>query len=267
MEQNIKEALTSPDFFRYFLDETAPDSLLPPPQNVRTQRHSQREIMLVIQGETTYVLNGKAQPAIPGSVFFIDHWVPHQLGYPPREKNFAHVWLYLHKGKLFAALLHWANTPEPLCREVIAFPPELYLLLTRRWDSSNASTAGGDWKNTLRRSIIRLLGEEFSLYCQQQEETPPEQYDVVEKVRNYIALNSGRNSSLETLEKFSGYNRYYLMRLFKRRTGYTIGDYIDQIRRAVVNDARGKQISYKEIAWQLGFSSAAAFSWWKKQKM
>ncbi|NLZ64389.1 MAG: AraC family transcriptional regulator [Lentisphaerae bacterium] len=266
MEQKIKDALTNPDFFRYFLDETSPPSGLKSPPNVRIQRHSQREIMLVIQGENTYVLNGKPQPAIPGSVFFIDHWITHQLGYSLQENNFVHAWLHFHKGKLFASILHWENTPGPLCREVIVLPPELHLLLTRRWDSLNRHPEA-DWKKMLQPSIIRLLCEEFALYCRQQEEAPPAKADLVEEIRNYITLNCGRNSSLEALEKFSGYNRYYLMRLFKRRTGCTIGDFIDQVRRGVVNDARSKQISYKEIAWQLGFSSPAAFSWWKKQKM
>ncbi len=268
MEQSLKDVLNDPEFFRYFQDETSLSSLSSSFRNIRMQRHSQREIMLVISGETTYVLNGQVLPAIPGSVFFIDSWVSHQLGYPAQESSFDHVWLHFHQGKLFASLLHWSHTPEPLCRGVIPLPFELYPLLNRRWNSSKGDQAAADgWKNALQRGIIRLLCEEFALHYRQQTESPREKPDIVEAVENYIAVNCGRNSSLEALEKFSGYNRFYLTRLFRRSTGYTIGDYKDQVRRQVVNDARSKQISDKEIAWQLGFSSPAAFSWWKKQKM
>ncbi len=267
MEQKIKDALTNPEFFQYFLDETTASSQLPLPRNVRIQRHSQQEILLVVSGESTFVLGDQAQPAIPGSVFFINHWISHQLGYPAKVENFTHVWLHLHKGKLFASILHWENTPAPLCQEVIALPQDLYLLVTRRWENSNANSDVPHWKINIQRGIIRLLCEEFSLYFCQQVKTPRDKYDLVDKVQNYIALNCGRNSSLAALEKFSGYNRFYLTRLFKSKTGYTIGDYIDHIRRGVVNDARSKNIAYKEIAWQLGFSSAAAFGCWKKQKM
>ena len=91
--------------------------------------------------------------------------------------------------------------------------------------------------------------------------------EIIERVQNYIEINYGRNSSIAELEKFSGYNRYYLMRLFKAQTGFTILQYINQIRKRVAEDALKRNISQKEIAYQLGFFSPAAFWLWKKRRM
>jgi two-component system response regulator YesN len=91
--------------------------------------------------------------------------------------------------------------------------------------------------------------------------------EIIERVQNYIEINYGRNLSIAELEKFSGYNRYYLMRLFKAQTGFTILQYINQIRKRVAEDALKRNISQKEIAYQLGFFSPAAFWLWKKRRM
>ena len=66
------------------------------------------------------------------------------------------------------------------------------------------------------------------------------------------------------LEKLTGFNRFYLMRLFKAEYGMTIGEYINCVRRGFVAGA-AKNLRQKEIAAMLGFKSAAAFWLWKKR--
>lgn len=115
--------------------------------------------------------------------------------------------------------------------------------------------------------MIQLICGEMELNQESSLHASRSNNEIIQRVQNYIEINYGRNSSIADLEKFSGYNRYYLMRLFKVQTGFTILQYINQIRQRIAEDALNRNISQKEIAFQLGFSSPAAFWLWKKRRM
>jgi AraC-like DNA-binding protein len=267
MDHAFVEAITDSGFFRFFYDETDAGEEFPAKSGLRIERHSAREILLVVSGATSFVLDGKYHLARPGSVFFIDQWVPHKLGYLPEESDFMHIWLHLRKRELYAGLLHVADGVKRGYRDMILFPLEIYCLINKRWDTMKNSQEMEGAKHKYQKSMIQLLCSEMELSEAIVSSKAPTNNEIIEKVQNYIDINCGRNSSIAELEQFSGYNRYYLMRLFKAQTGLTILQYINQVRRGITSDALDRNISQKEIAYQLGFSSPAAFWLWKKRNM
>lgn len=265
MDQEILKVISDSAFFRYLYDENATAKQYCPNAGVQIERHVTREILMVIAGETDFVLDGKYHKAVPGSVFFIDHWVPHKLGYRDDETDFIHIWMHFHDGKLYASILTVAGGVSS--RDIFSFPPELYSLLNKRWEQMKNCPDNSPAKRKLQRYMTQLLRAEMELNGEDGSHSARSNNEIIEQVQKYIEINYGRNSSIGELEKFSGYNRYYLMRLFKAQTGFTILQYVNQVRRRMVEDAQKRNISQKEIAFQLGFSSPAAFWLWKKRKM
>ena len=71
---------------------------------------------------------------------------------------------------------------------------------------------------------------------------------------------------VEELEKRFNRDRSYLSRLFKKAYGITIGEFIDRNREQYTATALARGMTQKEIAAQLGFSSASAFWLWRKRR-
>ena len=109
-----------------------------------------------------------------------------------------------------------------------------------------------------------MLCEEIIFQSKLPAQAEKSEDDITSWVKNYISMNYGRNSSMEELERLTGYNRRHLMRKFKSESSMTIGEYINCVRRGFIA-AAGKRLTQKEIAFQLGFKSPAAFWLWQKR--
>ena len=91
MDQTVLAAIANSAFFSSCYDETDQGESHCPAPGIRIERHADREILLAVAGETSFVLKGHFFAVRPGNVFFIDHWVPHKLAYLPEETNFMHI--------------------------------------------------------------------------------------------------------------------------------------------------------------------------------
>ena len=225
------------------------------------ESHAEREILIVLEGCVEFVLAGKSFRTQPGRVFFIDSWVPHQLGYGIIADNMTHIWVHLHAHRLFA-MPYVLNAGARLqsCG-MWEFTTPVLELINQRWSKALNSTA--DMKNALYSSIVRLLIDEIKFQSALPMEKRRED-DVICWVKNYISMNYGRNSSLAELEHLTGFNRRHLMRKFKNECSMTIGEYINCVRRGFIA-AAGRRLTQKEIAFQLGFKSPAAYWLWKQR--
>lgn len=85
--------------------------------------------------------------------------------------------------------------------------------------------------------------------------------EVICKVIKYIDLNLFRRISLDDLENEFFYNKYYLVKLFKKEIGYTIFDYINSLRIFYsIKDINNNDRSITYIALDRGFNSLEYFS-------
>ena len=227
------------------------------------ESHTEREILLILSGNSPFTFNGSSVSCTPGSAFFINSNIPHQLGYRNINSDVTHIWVHLHPKRFFAMLYRISDqTPLRSCRSW-EFSLPMLEFINARWEL--ALNSSGETRTKIYRSIVRIITEEISFHPEITEGTSlPEQYDIVNWMKKHISLNCGCNSSMEELEKLTGYNRCYLMRKFKSRCGITVGEYINTVRRAFVAGAAGR-MSQKEIAVRLGFKSAAAFWLWQSR--
>ncbi len=246
--------------FDEFTDHTAAGAII---SGVASQEsHAEREILLVFRGNMDFFLAGKCFSASPGKAFFIDSWVPHQLGYGNIPGNITHVWVHLHARRLFAMPYELSHGSHLHSCGMWEFSNSMLELIRKRWDQ--ARNADEALKNKLYGSIVRLILEDIEFQSQALPTEKRREDDVISWVKNYISMNYGRNSSLAELEHLTGFNRRHLMRRFKNECSMTIGEYINCVRRGFAAEA-GKRLSQKEIAFQLGFKSPAAYWLWQKR--
>ena len=240
-------------FFRSPTDETG----------LQTQEsHSEREILLILSGESNFTFNGKAIQCMSGDAFFINSNIPHQQGYRNINNDVTHIWIHLHPKRFFAMLYQISGrTPFRSCRSW-EFSLPMLEFINARWDLALSSQQ--ERRKELYQSIARIIIEEIRFSPGETGAPVNEQYDIVNWMKKHISLNCGRNSSMEELEKLTGYNRCYLMRKFKEQTGMTVGEYINTVRRAFVANSFNR-LKQKEIAARLGFKSAAAFWLWQSR--
>ena len=246
--------------FTDFTDQNSPGEKSSELQ--QQESHAEREILLVLEGVMEFVLDGKSFSAAPGRAFFIDSWVPHQLGYGNIPGNITHIWVHLHSRRLFAMPYMLTAGSRLQSSGMWEFSAPVLELINQRW--AKALNSPEDMKKNLYSSIVRLLTEEIQFQAAHPTEKRRED-DVISWVKNYISMNYGRNSTLAELEHLTGFNRRHLMRKFKSECSMTIGEYINCVRRGFAAAAAGRQLTQKEIAFQLGFKSPAAYWLWKQR--
>lgn len=108
---------------------------------------------------------------------------------------------------------------------------------------------------TLARTMIRK-------YCMMVKNHSRKGYSLLIQISmDYIDTNYPGDVSLDSLSKFCSVTNSYLSALFKKETGTTITDYINQIRiRKALSLLNTTNISIQDIALQCGYREASYFT-------
>lgn len=134
-----------------------------------------------------------------------------------------------------------------------------------------------DFNDVFSRQRFRLIFTDLLLFINQLLQTPLESKreftsDKEKNVQNIISFIEQYFTdeiSLDHLEKHLHLSKYYLSKIFKEITGFTIFDYLYQRR---INEAKvlflnDRTISITDVAFQVGFKHLAHFSRMFKQKV
>lgn len=233
--------------------------------SVRIECHQEREILIPLGGTFTFFLGKNTFHAERGMAFLIDSWVSHSAGYRAEQEGQIQLWIHLHPKSIFATLLKIvvgvSVRPEWTSAEL---PSELLTLISRRWNMLENPQLSPELAKTIRRSIVETVLDELEFLNNYQVNNSGAHTDPIKFIKRYIESTHGCNCVIADFEKTTGYDRSYLARLFKAKTGITISDYINHVRFGFVTVASGRGLTQKEIAVQLGFSNSSSLSRWKK---
>ncbi len=234
------------------------------------EAHAMREILFVLDGECSYMLNGMIYPALPGAAFFFDSWEPHGAWYRAEDQSLYHVWIHFHKAHISLSTVQvLSGGHTQLFGKPLHLSEEFFSPLVRRWDEYVArKDCPGRDKIFFLGTPLNLLLEDYALRTYDNfKNSTADNSDITIFMRSYIENMHGRDCSLDKLEKICGYSRFHLSHLFHQRVGMSIGDYIHKVRRRFVLAALQRGLKQKEIAIELGFSTPAAFWLWRKKHM
>jgi AraC-like DNA-binding protein len=94
--------------------------------------------------------------------------------------------------------------------------------------------------------------------------TAAHRLSVVNRTARYIADNLGEPITLEDMSRAAGMSRFHLHRVFEENVGATLGRYLNGSRLKtallLLSDRETRTMSVLEIALQVGFEDASAFS-------
>lgn len=233
---------------------------------LRVDRHLHREILFIVGGDSRFWLDGRLYPARPGTAFLLDRWEPHSFGYATGDRGLVHLWFHAAAKSMGASMLfvecgvmYWMGANSA------PVPDDLRDFVLRRWDAlaAEAPCSAERIRERMGAPLAALLSE----YALAQDELSgaerPALRDVVAFLEHYIENMNGRDCSLARLAALCGYSRFHLTRLFRARTGRTIGARIQEARTRFVGEAERRGLRQKEIARELGFASPASYWLWR----
>ena len=235
-----------------------------PGPGVPLHKHPGREIVLPLEGENDFYLQNRNCHLTPGTAVLIDSWEPHSFGYLEKDHDLLHLWIYFVESQVSCRFCRVGLHGRYDITGVTRLPPYLYSLLNSRWNQLKKQVRRTD--GTAGRyllSPLRCLLEEIVLRSGgRADRAEPFGSDLIFSLKLYIESQNARGCSLENLEKVFGYSRFYLAHKFREVQGVPLGAYINEVRLAFTEDALLKGLKQKEIAYELGFSSSAAFWKW-----
>lgn len=228
-------------------------------------KHPHREAMLVLEGENDFLMDGRGFHLKPGDAVLIDSWAPHSIGYRENDRDLLHIWFFFTGKDAHAALCRVIMNGRYEISHYTPLPSSTVTLVLSRWNELNKLAEVTDETMPLYlESPMRCLTEDF-LFSAYQKDAPSVQGDLASAVKLYIESRIGCDCSLAQLEKVFGYSRFYIAHKFRDAYGLTPGAYISKVRMAFTEVALIKGLKQKEIAEELGFSSAAAFWKWRRR--
>lgn len=223
-------------------------------------RHFRREAMLVLTGSTLQKLEGKFYMCMPGDLFLIDRNEHHSDRYDPESAG-LHVWLYILSESVICNIYQTGGGKYSIVRSCVYNSAQETRELHKLWDRIGKK-APEDIAELTARLRLLFCGLYRKLMYPENRSAPE---DSMEIIRQYLAENCGRDSSMAQLSRIAGCSRQHLMRQFKKRFKCTVGEYIDQVRLEKSGELAGRA-TVKEIADILGFDSASAFCHWRRKK-
>lgn len=242
----------------------------------RSNAHTppQREVFLVLSGEVFYGLNGKVHPGRPGDLFLYDIGDLHDKFLPPTSPESIVLCFQIYKDFTYAYFARFEGGRRTISNRMLFADAGATPLLNRAWDGlheeKGASPAAivqtlcaidyllaevARFRHSDPDQIAIMPGTEAKLSAQQ----------VVCLVMVYIDERSGRDCNLDEITRFSGYSAAHINRIFQANLGYSITEHANAWRANRMRDLLRAGATMKEIAFDLGFSSPAAFSRWKRK--
>ena len=236
----------------------------------KSSSHYFREACFCLEGTNRYMLNGSVYDCSPGNIILIDRWEEHAFGYLPEDCDLLHLWIYVDEEHGMRASLVRVETGGMYHYEFhkLQLTNGYMEILNDRWDMllSAKMTCSQDAVLKYMSGPVNAILDEVATQLHRDDHSARAKFDsVIESLKQHILSCNGRDCSLRNLEKFSGYNRFYLSHRFRKSEGYTIGEYIDRIRISYTKRALRHGYRQKEIASELGFSCPANFWIWLRK--
>lgn len=269
--KTTRRILTDPDVWRliYRGCDVAPVSRPTRAQRewLRRNLHSHACIdIMVVLGGGWYGSDGRVFDCKQGAVFV---FFPHELhpsGYPPSRDNFEHLWISVAQNKIFTRVL----TAK---RGKLAYVNDINLRLTieqcgltQRFFDDDVSE---DELKLRATTITAALFSGITAAIKQKTTPVPDSQTMVsakmDAISRHILETGGRDGSLDYLAHLAGYSKFHFLRLFKKHTGKTVHEYVNDCRKRKIRELAASGLNMKEIAARLNFASSSSFAHWLRK--
>ena len=263
---NILQTIEKPSI-RRIISKFSSDGTPKTATDLPESRHQRREILIPLSGKQRYMLNERIFDFEPGCAGLVDHFISHTPFYTGNDQKLLQLWVFLCDDYVSTSLFKVYTGGKYDIVLHLRLPSEFGKIIEQRWDLLNLQeNVTQEMVMDFMRQPIELILDEFFLQLHHPASTLNRE-KLSDFLKIYIRTNMGRNCSIAELSKISGYSASHLSHTFQKETGNTIRGFIDRVRLDYTRSALNNGSKQKEIAYELGFSSPAAFwNWFRKHK-
>ena len=168
-------------------------------ENMPVHKHSFREMLYVVEGESRFLLNGREHPLSEGSVVLIDSWISHSYGYRPSDQNLIHLWFYFFDNGLSA---RWCNVSfhgqYTFTGALIQVPSHVHTLFSSRWNElRKQQKVTPEVVTFYLQTPFRCILEELLLQTNPMRKKASESSDIIHSVQLYIETRTQRYNAVQ----------------------------------------------------------------------
>jgi AraC-like DNA-binding protein len=225
--------------------------------------HDFNKIVILIDGDLTYYIEGKAYTLKPWDILFINKNEIHKPVINP-NKYYERIVIWLNpeiytKDLLTCFKIALKNNYN-LLRLNIKSIESINTLLKEIINCENSVEFGSEiLKESLFIQLMVLLNRLF-LNSDKDRNIDDIKYDkLIDDVINYINLNLEKDLSIDTLSSNFFISKYYLMRKFKNHIGSSIHSYIIQKRLILAKELIANGLSMNKVCTKCGFNDYSSF--------
>ena len=231
--------------------------------------HDFSKIVILIDGDLTYYIEGKAYILKPWDILFVNKNEIHKPVVNP-NKYYERIVIWLNPD--FMAKYAQGNNNLLKCFEVAIKNNYNLLRLNMKsieiiknliQDIQNCNNSNEFGSEILKESLfvqLMVLMNRLFLNSDKNRDIEDIQYDkTIEGVLNYINSNLENDLSIDTIASEFFISKYYLMRKFKNQIGSSIHNYVVQKRLILARSLISEGLSMSSVCSRCGFNDYSSF--------
>ena len=231
--------------------------------------HDFSKIVILIDGDLTYYIEGKAYILKPWDILFVNKNEIHKPVVNP-DKYYERIVIWLNPD--FMAKYAQGNNDLLKCFEVAIKNNYNLLRLNMKsieiiknliQDIQNCNNSNEFGSEILKESLfvqLMVLMNRLFLNSDKNRDIEDIQYDkTIEGVLNYINSNLENDLSIDTIASEFFISKYYLMRKFKNQIGSSIHNYVVQKRLILARSLISDGLSMSSVCSRCGFNDYSSF--------
>lgn len=231
--------------------------------------HDFSKIVILIDGDLTYYIEGKAYILKSWDILFVNKNEIHKPVVNP-DKYYERIVIWLNPD--FMAKYAQGNNDLLKCFEVAIKNNYNLLRLNMKsieiiknliQDIQNCNNSNEFGSEILKESLfvqLMVLMNRLFLNSDKNRDIEDIQYDkTIEGVLNYINSNLENDLSIDTIASEFFISKYYLMRKFKNQIGSSIHNYVVQKRLILARSLISEGLSMSSVCSRCGFNDYSSF--------
>lgn len=237
--------------------------------NFEYHHHDFSKIVILIEGDLTYFIEGKAYNLKPWDILFVNKNEIHKPVVNP-DKYYERIVIWLNEdfmvkydkynNNLLKCFEEAVKNNYNLLRLNISSIEVIKKLIRDIQSCNNSDEFGSEiLKESLFIQLMVLMNRLF-LNSNKDRDIEDIQYDkTIEGVLNYINSNLSNDLSIDTIASEFYISKYYLMRKFKKQIGSSIHNYIVQKRLFLAKSLIAEGLSMNSVCSGCGFNDYSSF--------
>lgn len=225
--------------------------------NVDAHFHNSIEILFIDRGSCSICANGTTRILDAGDIFIANSYDIHSCKRISERKDFALIKLLL--GELYCASFHQLYSQKSfdnfLCDKeknarIFAFAEKWF----DEYENSSVLARAG-----YASVLLAMFAESYGVYPK--DKNAVNSLNKMVDILSYINQNYAENITLESICNHFGYSKGYFSGLFKKETGQTFKEYLNNFRILQFCEMKEneKEKNIIDLALSCGFESAATF--------